>query len=58
MAARALKGATAFNIVSLAFGITTARVFPTLKYALGYGRTCTQVRVAGTTTAVTRRQAA
>jgi uncharacterized protein YjeT (DUF2065 family) len=45
-------------LVSLAFGITTARVFPTLKYALGYGRTCTQVRVAGTTTAVTRRQAA
>ena len=45
-------------LVSLAFGITTARIFPTLKYALGYGRTCTQVRVAGTTTTVTRRQAA
>ena len=45
-------------LVSLAFGITTSRIYPTLKYALGYGRTCTQVRVAGTTTAVTRRQAA
>jgi hypothetical protein len=45
-------------LVSLAFGITTARMYPTLKYALGYGRACTQLRVAGTTTAVTRRQAA
>jgi hypothetical protein len=45
-------------LVSLAFGITTSRIYPTLKYALGYGRTCTQVRVAGTTTAVTKQQAA
>ena len=45
-------------LVSLAFGITTARMYPTLKYALGYGRACTQVKVAGAATAVTRRQAA
>jgi hypothetical protein len=45
-------------LVSLAFGITTSRMYPTLKYALGYGRACTRVRVAGGSIAVTRRQAA
>jgi hypothetical protein len=45
-------------LVSLAFGITAARMYPTLKYALGYGRACTRVTVAGDSTAVTRRQAA
>jgi hypothetical protein len=33
-------------LVSLAFVISAARVCPTVKYALGYGRACTQVRVA------------
>jgi len=45
-------------VVSLAFGITAARLYPTLKYALGYGQACMQVRVGGATTAVKRRQAA
>ncbi len=34
-------------VVSLAFGIASARVFPTLKYALGHGKTCQRVVVAG-----------
>jgi hypothetical protein len=34
--------------VSLAFGLTAARLYPTLKYALGHGRACTRVTVAGT----------
>ncbi len=28
------------GLVSLAFGITAARLFPTVKYALGHGRAC------------------
>jgi hypothetical protein len=35
------------GLVSLAFAITAARMFPTLKYALGHGRSCTRVRVGG-----------
>ena len=31
----------------VALAITTARMYPTLKYALGYGKTCTRVTVAG-----------
>jgi hypothetical protein len=34
-------------LVSLAFAITGARIFPTLKYALGHGRACTRVIVGG-----------
>ena len=34
-------------LVSLAFGITAARVFPTIKYALGHGKSCRRVTVAG-----------
>jgi hypothetical protein len=33
------------GLVSLAFGLATSRMYPTLKYALGYGRACTVVRV-------------
>jgi len=44
-------------LVSLAFGIIAARMFPTLKYALGYGQSCSSIRVAGAQTAVTRRAA-
>lgn len=36
-------------IVTLAFAITAARVFPTIKYALGHGRACQRVIVAGET---------
>jgi hypothetical protein len=32
-------------LVSLAFAVTSARLFPTLKYALGHGHACTRVRV-------------
>lgn len=34
-------------LVSLAFAITTARIYPTVKYALGHGKTCTRVVVDG-----------
>jgi hypothetical protein len=34
-------------VVSLAFAILSGRAYPTLKYALGYGKTCTRVHVAG-----------
>ena len=34
-------------LVSLAFALTSARVFPTLKYALGHGHACVRVRVGG-----------
>ncbi|HZV20190.1 MAG TPA: hypothetical protein VE986_01450 [Hyphomicrobiales bacterium] len=32
-------------LISLAFGIAAARIFPTVKYALGHGRACMRVRV-------------
>jgi hypothetical protein len=34
-------------LVSLAFGVTAARLYPTLKYALGHGTACRRVVVAG-----------
>jgi len=34
-------------VVSLAFAITASRMFPTLKYALGHGKACQRVDVAG-----------
>jgi hypothetical protein len=34
-------------LVSLAFAITTARIYPTVKYALGHGKACTRVVVGG-----------
>ena len=34
-------------VVSLAFAITTARIYPTVKYAMGHGKTCTRVVVGG-----------
>jgi len=42
-------------LVDLAFAITTGRMYPTLKYALGHGRACSRVMVAGQP-AVPRRQ--
>ena len=39
-------------LVSLALAVASTRVFPTLKYALGHGRACSRVRVAGTELAV------
>src|SRR5262245_57707553 len=35
-------------LVSLAFAITAARIYPTIKYALGHGKACTRVVVGGT----------
>lgn len=34
-------------LVSLAFTIAAGRVFPTVKYVLGHGHACQQIRVAG-----------
>ncbi|HEY1753166.1 MAG TPA: hypothetical protein VGG29_18055 [Caulobacteraceae bacterium] len=35
------------GLVALSLTLTTARMYPTLKYALGYGKTCSKVVVAG-----------
>ena len=41
-------------VVSLAFAITTARIYPTVKYAMGHGKACTRVVVAGTPVVIDR----
>lgn len=33
------------GVIALAFAIASSRVYPTVKYALGYGRTCSRVVV-------------
>ena len=40
------------GLVAIAMAITTARMYPTLKYALGYGKACSKVVVAGIATPV------
>jgi hypothetical protein len=35
------------GLISLAFAMVSARIFPTLKYALGHGRACMRVTVGG-----------
>jgi hypothetical protein len=35
------------GVISLAFAILGAQTYPTLKYALGYGKTCSAVEVGG-----------
>ena len=35
------------GLVALSMAITTARMYPTLKYALGHGKACSKVVVAG-----------
>ena len=35
------------GLISLAFALATTRVYPTVKYALGHGRACSRVTVAG-----------
>jgi hypothetical protein len=42
------------GLVSLAFAITAARIFPTVKYALGHGRACMRLTVGGETRPVLR----
>ena len=39
-------------VVTLAFAITTARMYPTVKYAMGYGRICSRVVVDGAPLAI------
>ena len=39
-------------LVSIAFALVAARMFPTLKYAMGYGKTCVRVEVDGQAQAV------
>jgi hypothetical protein len=45
-------------LVSLSFAIAAGRVFPTIKYALGHGKACKRVTVAGEPVAVVRGAAA
>jgi hypothetical protein len=42
------------GLVSLAFAMTAARLYPTLKYAMGHGRSCMCVTVGGETRPVLR----
>ena len=35
------------GLAAIALSLTTARMYPTLKYALGYGKACSKVVVAG-----------
>ena len=35
-------------LLSVAFAITAARIYPTVKYAIGHGKACTRLVVAGT----------
>ncbi len=35
------------GLLAVGLSITTARMYPTLKYALGYGKACSRVTVAG-----------
>lgn len=41
-------------LVTLAFALTAARVFPTLKYVMGHGRACQRVVIDGQPVAVAR----
>jgi hypothetical protein len=40
------------GLVSLAFAITAARIYPTVKYALGHGKACMRIVVGGTPVAL------
>jgi hypothetical protein len=42
------------GVVALAFAIVAARAYPTVKYALGFGKTCSRVTVAGAPVVVPR----
>jgi hypothetical protein len=46
------------GVISLAFALISARAYPTLKYALGFGKLCSRVVVAGTPMNVVREQLA
>lgn len=40
------------GLVAISLALTSARMYPTLKYALGYGKACSRVTVAGEVTPV------
>jgi len=42
------------GLIALSFAILSARMYPTLKYALGYGRACTRLTIGGKTQPVLR----
>jgi len=42
------------GLVSLAFAMTAARLYPTLKYAMGHGRACMRLTIGGETQPVLR----
>lgn len=42
------------GVISLAFALVSARAYPTLKYALGFGKTCSRVVVSGDPVSVAR----
>lgn len=44
-------------LVAVSLALTASRMYPTLKYALGYGKACSRVQVAGETVAPVRRAA-
>lgn len=46
------------GLTAIALQITTARMYPTLKYALGYGKACSKVVVAGVAAPVAHLQQA
>ena len=41
-------------VVTLAFAMTTARMYPTVKYAMGHGKICSRVMVNGAPVATDR----
>jgi hypothetical protein len=45
-------------VVTLAFAITTARMYPTVKYAMGHGKICARVVVNGAPLVIDRAQTA
>jgi hypothetical protein len=42
-------------VLALAFAVMTAQLYPALKYALGHGKACTRVVIAGQTVSPARR---
>jgi hypothetical protein len=44
-------------VIALAYGIMGAQLYPTLKYALGHGKACTRVVIAGEAVAPPRQRA-
>jgi uncharacterized lipoprotein YbaY len=43
------------GLIALAFAIVTARIYPTLKYALGHGHACTRITIGDVTRPVRHR---